>query len=340
MKRFLRSKLVLSIAALLMIAIAVIIPLSTNIRHSYAASSAASTIDLDVLSIESLVRPLCAGTSPTFQAFIRNNGSAASGFFDIRWNADGQIFDGGHFSIPAGAIDTHGHTWQNLTLGQHTLTFIANFDRLINETNYNNNQVTITFTVDNCASADVALLAPFNNGVTFTASQGYYNNQGTCKIGIAPDHCDNQLFGLDLVPDQSDNGQILAPVGGVVDFLPYSSKKAGNCMGLVLDDGIHLNICHFNANSLGTLKTGDRVTRGKVLGTRSTPHVHISLDDRRYGTPYLPVPFNGTHTLEGMSLNPNHNNTDTPVNYAKHWFLVEIEEWQGLTGVSSNVAIP
>ena len=100
MKRFLRSKLVLSIAALLMIAIAVIIPLSTNIRHSYAASSAASTIDLDVLSIESLVRPLCAGTSPTFQAFIRNNGSAASGFFDIRWNADGQIFDGGTSVFP------------------------------------------------------------------------------------------------------------------------------------------------------------------------------------------------------------------------------------------------
>jgi hypothetical protein len=55
---------------------------------------------------------------------------------------------GGHNSIPAGATDTHDYVWNNITAGPHTLTFIANFDYLISESNYNNNQVTLTFTAN------------------------------------------------------------------------------------------------------------------------------------------------------------------------------------------------
>src|SRR5690349_2457750 len=66
------------------------------ISHQEVASSA-GTIDLQVLSIETLVRPLCAGTTPTFRAFIRNNGTVESGFFGIQWIADGTNIYGGHY---------------------------------------------------------------------------------------------------------------------------------------------------------------------------------------------------------------------------------------------------
>ncbi len=194
------------------------------------------------------------------------------------------------------------------------------------------------------AQLGTGLLAPFNNGVTFEVKQpykgqgGYYNNRSQnntgCPIGVAPDHCQNQLFGLDLVPDQQSDKTILAPVAGKVDFLP-SDPKSGGCIGLTLDDGIHINVCHFDT---WTVKRGQKVVRGKVLGTRSTLHVHISLDDRRHGKPYIPIPFTGTHILEGTSLDPNPNGET--VAYAKRTFRVDFGQYTGWRGVSSNVAIP
>jgi CARDB len=97
------------------------------------AKASSASIDLNVLTIESLVLPLCAGTSPTFRVFIKNNGSTDSGFFNIRWDADGRLFDGGHFNIPAGATDTHDHIWQNIPSGQYTLTFITDPDNFLPE---------------------------------------------------------------------------------------------------------------------------------------------------------------------------------------------------------------
>ncbi len=113
-------------------------------RYFLVAIFTVGTIDLQTLRIVAL-QPPTVGYSTTFRAYIRNNGTVASGFFDIQWIADGTNLYGGHYSIPPGATDTHDHIWSNLTAGQHTLTFIANFDHLVPETNYNNNQVTITF---------------------------------------------------------------------------------------------------------------------------------------------------------------------------------------------------
>jgi hypothetical protein len=116
-------------------------------RYFLVAVFTVGTVDLQTLRIVAL-QTLAAGTSPTFRAYIRNNGTVASGFFNIQWIADGTNFYGGHYSIPAGAVDTHDHIWSNITSGKHTLTFIANFDHLVPETNYNNNKVTITFMVN------------------------------------------------------------------------------------------------------------------------------------------------------------------------------------------------
>jgi len=114
-------------------------------RYFIPATFTVGTVDLQTLNIVALQTPT-VGFSTTFRAYIRNNGTVESGFFNIQWIADGTNFFGGHYSIPAGTVDTHDHIWRNLTAGRHTLTFIANFGHAIPETNYNNNQVMITFT--------------------------------------------------------------------------------------------------------------------------------------------------------------------------------------------------
>lgn len=108
-------------------------------------------IDLEVTDISTPPQPICAGSSPNFLASIRNNGSTESGFFDIQWNRDGQLFVGGQYSIPAGAIHQNGFLWENVPQGQHTMTFTADYDNQIAESNENNNQKTITFTAVNCS---------------------------------------------------------------------------------------------------------------------------------------------------------------------------------------------
>jgi CARDB len=108
----------------------------------------ADCIDLSVTGLAPLATgPICAGTSPTFGAYIHNSGPIASGGFDIAWYADSGTFLGGHYSIPAGADDTHDHIWSHISAGSHTLTFVANFDNLVGESNKGNNQATMTFEV-------------------------------------------------------------------------------------------------------------------------------------------------------------------------------------------------
>lgn len=203
---------------------------------------------------------------------------------------------------------------------------------------------------------DLALLSPFNNRVTWTVSSGYYNNRNQtstgCHIGTGPDHCRNQLFGLDMVPDQQSDKKILAPGNGKVSF---KGKLEGGCVGLriTLDNGLNLNVCHF---ATWNVSTGDRVLRGKVLGTRSTSHVHLSLDNRyKIGTLckgpdrcFLPVPFDGQHTIEGMVLDPDPNGETVTLPYSlcnqrkniSCQFKVRFQQNQGLKGTSSNIAIP
>jgi peptidase M23-like protein/CARDB protein len=218
-------------------AFAVSISVINTCGHAFAATS--GTVDLQVNKIVSLSKPpLCAGSSPTFRAFIRNRGTSQSAFFNIRWNADGQIFDGGHFSIPAGTVDTHDHIWQNLTVGPHTLTFIANFDHQITETNYNNNQLTISFSAADCASNQPQLQFPFNSVTpshpeTWAIIQG--NNNGT--------HTGYNRFAFDLqratcpaasgstcVGSDADtaNEPVLASTAGTIVF----AEKGTGCVAI------------------------------------------------------------------------------------------------------------
>ncbi len=148
-------------------------------------------VDLQAVGIQAL-QPLVAGSNPTFRATIRNNGSASSGNFNIRWIADGQNFYGGHYSIPAGTVDTHDYIWSNITAGQHTLTFIANFDHTIAETTTRNNLATLTFTVRSdvtisiVGSSSVRLSVPFLTQIGSAGIPGSgSNNCGPASVAMS-----------------------------------------------------------------------------------------------------------------------------------------------------------
>lgn len=167
-------------------------------------TAVAADIDLEVTKIEPLATPVCAGSSPTFAAYMRNNGSVESGFFNIRWEADGVVFDGGHFSIPAGATDSHGHIWSQrgvppISQGTHTLRFVADFGNGIAETNENNNEITLTFDAVPCPAPVpdkyVAL------GDSFSAGDGaldYIPSSGACRQS---NNAYPNLLARGLIPD-------------------------------------------------------------------------------------------------------------------------------------------
>lgn len=124
----------------------------TTAQAPFTATTTSPTVDLQTVDIQPL-QPLTEGSNPTFRAYIQNNGTAASGIFNIRWIADGTMtFDGSHESLAPGATTTQDHIWSQrgmppLTPGNHTLTFIANFDHQVPESNYDNNEFTLPFTV-------------------------------------------------------------------------------------------------------------------------------------------------------------------------------------------------
>ena len=95
-----------------------------------APPALAATADLEVTSVTALSTPVCAGSTPTIRALIRNNSPSESGSFNIRWVVDGSLtFDGGHNSIAAGATDSHDHIWSSgpgagptpVAAGSHTV---------------------------------------------------------------------------------------------------------------------------------------------------------------------------------------------------------------------------
>jgi lysophospholipase L1-like esterase len=136
-------------------------------------SGTGSGIDLEVTKIDPLGQRICAGSNVTFRASIRNNGSTKSGFFNIRWIADNsQTFDGGHYSIPAGATDTHDHIWQNLSAGKHQLEFIADFDKQISESDENNNRFTLTFRAVDCSTGSKSEIDYFALGDSVASGHG------------------------------------------------------------------------------------------------------------------------------------------------------------------------
>ncbi|MFN8489879.1 MAG: Calx-beta domain-containing protein [Caldilineaceae bacterium] len=111
--------------------------------------------DLEVTALEPPNITVCSGAAKDFNAFVRNNGATASGVFDIQWNHDGQSVDihTENTSISSGGSLAYRHIWTDITLGQHSLTFIADATNKIAESNEGNNQRTINFTAVDCSGA-------------------------------------------------------------------------------------------------------------------------------------------------------------------------------------------
>ena len=150
----------------------------------------------------------------------------------------------------------------------------------------------------------VALLAPVASGQTVKVVHGYNDPlpSENCVIGTNSDHCNNQRYGLDFTPSNQNLQEVLAPTSGKIAW------TSGDCLGIRTLDDYNLTICHFGQ----FLKAvNDQVSRGTVLGTRSTSWIHLSMDDRYRHSSKPPIPFDNTHTIEGVSFAPPTNeNTD------------------------------
>jgi Tol biopolymer transport system component len=149
------------------------------------------------------------------------------------------------------------------------------------------------------------LLAPVSAGQQMNIIHGYNDPLPgeDCHIGIAPDHCQNQKYSLDFfISDQSDK-YILAPLPGIIKWIDTDPNSKNPCLGIITEDNLNLTICHFQSFYVNKL---DPITRGQILGTRSTSWIHLSLDDRYNNPtlPYTPIPFNGVHTIEDISFVP------------------------------------
>jgi hypothetical protein len=169
------------------------------------------------------------------------------------------------------------------------------------------------------AATNTELLAPFASGQTGTVVHGYNDPLPgeSCVIGSSSDHCQNQKYAFDIRPSNQTDARILAPMPGTIAWI------SGNCLGLTTTDGYNLNVCHFGSYNVAV---GNSVSRGKVLGNRSTSWIHLSLDDRYRNSSKPPVAFSGTHTLEGTSYAPQ---SDTTRN-----------QYNGSSFGSSNTPIP
>jgi DNA-binding beta-propeller fold protein YncE len=118
------------------------------------------------------------------------------------------------------------------------------------------------------------------------------------------DHCENQLYGLDLDPtDRSDKGlTMVSPIDG--EIVRWNSEAG--CLFIRLKDpdpvygNVYLSLCHFAQ----PLKTSGTVRRGECLGRRSEG-IHISLATKPDDKSGTALPFTGRYHFEGRSLCPN-----------------------------------
>jgi Mg-chelatase subunit ChlD len=174
---------------------------------------------------------------------------------------------------------------------------------------------------------DASLTSPVASGQILTIVHGYNDPLAgeTCdignKLGIAAtkgDHCLHQKYGLDLRPSDLNDKNILAPLPGIINW------EGTDCLGILTNDNLNLTICHFDHFD-NNISLHGSVKRGQILGTRSQNWIHLSLDDRydgqhnqRLQSSWIPIPFNGSHTIEGQSFEPK---ADSDRNQYNNWTI-------------------
>jgi uncharacterized protein YodC (DUF2158 family) len=114
---------------------------SNESNNSASVSVSTPAPDLRVGAITFSPSPPRAGVATTATAYLVNQGTAASGTFNVKWFVDGvQRGYGGHTSLAPGQVSTGNvrFSWTP-TAGQHTLRFEADVDHTVLESNEGNN---------------------------------------------------------------------------------------------------------------------------------------------------------------------------------------------------------
>jgi Mg-chelatase subunit ChlD len=158
--------------------------------------------------------------------------------------------------------------------------------------------------------SDFSLTSPVSPGESLRIVHGYNDPKPDekCTIGVAPDHCNNQKYGLDLKPSDQSDKIVYAPLPGKINWMDDPTTISLPCMGILTDDKLNLTICHFGTFAVG-LHVHDRVKRGQILGERNTSWIHLNIDDRydsdlaqKPKQDWVPLPFSGIHTIEGKAF--------------------------------------
>lgn len=119
----------------------------------FAVSSVQAVEPVDLQPVLSPISPINPrpGEHIAFNAQVKNNGSAASSGFAIKWYVDGvEVGYGGHDSVGAGVTLDSGNSgwdWWSAAPGTHTVKFVVDADNSIAETNESNNSAEVTFNV-------------------------------------------------------------------------------------------------------------------------------------------------------------------------------------------------
>lgn len=178
----------------------------------------AAAIDLAVTALTATTSPICAGATANFQATLRNNGGQASGAYAIRWQADNATVDGTQGSLAANTTSTVQYSWNNLPLGQHSLTFSADSNNQLTESDETNNQRQLTFTAVDCTPS-----------VRFSTATGTANeNDNTATIAVMLSAATSKVVTVDYStsPGTAAVGSDYAATNGTLLFNPGETSKS------------------------------------------------------------------------------------------------------------------
>ena len=197
-----------------------------------------------------------AGNTVTAFAVLKNNGGQETGIFNVKWFLDGQeVGYGSHASLKPGEVSDGNirYNWV-VTTGNHTLSFVADCDNNVGETNEGNNNFQITV---NVASESTST----TDGQEFQKFIGYWENidpntRSITKVQIREEN--NQIFihiwGACL-PEDCDWGENIPDSydsGNNIIFLTWNQDFAikNQQIDLLSDESLQVNThVHFIDNS-------------------------------------------------------------------------------------------
>jgi len=133
---------------------------------------------------------MSAGKLILFDSGIKNTGATSTGVFNIQWFVDGdRLGYGSHQGIPSQETVMNGNSFfkWNAVFGKHTIKFVVDPDKMVKESNEENNSAEITVDITATTTSSLPIdfcfpdtwLYPFQNSSLVKYLQIFLNNFAT-----------------------------------------------------------------------------------------------------------------------------------------------------------------